>query len=408
MKRYLPYWCYYLHQGMLTALMLQGVVGYFRHQGLDLASLSLLSLTFLPWLGKFLWAPWCERHSLALRGNRFLGSLVLLQLVMAATLLVIGCLAPEHSLYSILGALMLLALLSASHDIYADGITITTCDAAQRPYANTAQVGGSYLGIVFGSFVFLFLAERWGWQAGFFGMAGVSLALLLPATLLTRPQTQAPPQQQPRLGLSSIAGFWPALALTAVYYLAMRGLVAVQTVLLLDQGLALVDLGLASSVYGILASGIGVLLGGWLARRLGAWRVLLPAMMLHAVIALAAAVGVRLYNLDAWLVLFFLVNVAAAISFVVLYNLLMGVVRPHQPASDYALLQSVDAAVAMLASMAALQVAQHAGYPLLLAGLAAIAWLCLWPACHLRRRLERGLGAHPSSQPAQEVLNAHV
>ncbi|GAO97159.1 hypothetical protein PSA5_30590 [Pseudomonas syringae pv. actinidiae] len=64
MSRYLPYWCYYLHQGMLTALILQGVVGYFRHQGLDLASLSLLSLTFLPWIGKFLWAPWCERHSL--------------------------------------------------------------------------------------------------------------------------------------------------------------------------------------------------------------------------------------------------------------------------------------------------------------------------------------------------------
>ena len=38
-------------EGMVTALVLQGVVGYFRHAGLDLAQLSWLSLTLrLRWL----------------------------------------------------------------------------------------------------------------------------------------------------------------------------------------------------------------------------------------------------------------------------------------------------------------------------------------------------------------------
>lgn len=406
MTRYLPYWCYYLHQGMLTALMLQGVVGYFRHQGLDLASLSLLSLTFLPWVGKFLWAPWCERHSIALRGNRYLGSLVILQLCMAVTLLVLGFLAPEHSIYPIMAGLMLLALLSASHDIYADGITITTCDAASRPFANTAQVGGSYLGVVFGSFVFLYLAEGWGWRAGFIAMAAVSLLLLLPVGLLPASKAGSEPAQRPRLDLSSFTALWPALCLTAIYYLAMRGLMAVQTVLLLDQGLSLADLGFVTALYGTVASAIGVFLGGWMARRFGAWHCLLPAMGIHAAIAVAAALGATLYNLTAWLALFALVNVAAAISFVTLYNLLMGVVRPHQPASDYALLQSVDAAIAMLGSMAALQVAHYLGYPALLAILSAIACICLWPALRLRRRLERT--SSTSSTSAQEVIHAHL
>ncbi|MEF9898130.1 MAG: MFS transporter [Pseudomonas sp.] len=406
MSRYLPYWCYYLHQGMLTALMLQGVVGYFRHQGLDLASLSLLSLTFLPWVGKFLWAPWCERHSIALRGNRYLGSLVILQLSMAALLLCLSALAPEHSIYPILAGLMLLALLSASHDIYADGITITTCDAQSRPFANTAQVGGSYLGIVFGSFVFLFLAERWGWRAGFIGMAGVSLLLLLPVGLLPAQQASSPAVAQPRLDRSSFTALWPALCLTAIYYLAMRGLMAVQTVLLLDQGLSLGDLGLASTLYSTVASAIGVVLGGWMAKRFGAWRCLLPAMLLHAVVAVAAALGAKVYDLSTWLALFAVVNVAAAISFVTLYNLLMGVVRPHQPASDYALLQSVDAAVAMLASMAALQVAYRVGYPALLSGLALIACVCLCPVWRLRLRLQRNVPAASPSLSASEVFHA--
>ncbi len=297
-------------------------------------------------------------------------------------------------------------MLSASHDIYADGITITTCDAESRPFANTAQVGGSYLGIVLGSFVFLFLAEHWGWRAGFIGMAWVSVLLLLPVAWLPAQQTTPPAVEQPRLDRDSFTALWPALCLTAIYYLAMRGLMAVQTVLLLDQGLSLADLGLASTLYSTLASGLGVVLGGWMAKRFGAWRCLLPAMALHALIAVAAALGARVYDLPIWLALFALVNVAAAISFVTLYNLLMGVVRPHQPASDYALLQSVDAAVAMLASMAALQVAYRAGYPVLLGGLALIACVCLWPAWRLRLRLQRGLSTIPSFPSDHEVMHA--
>ncbi|OLS64445.1 MFS transporter [Pseudomonas putida] len=389
MRRYLPYWCYYLHQGMLTALMLQGVTGYFRHQGLDLASLSLLSLTFLPWVGKCFWAPWCERHCLGLRGNRYLGSLVMLQLGMAAVLLVIASLAPESALYPILMALMLLALLSATHDVYADAITITTTDSRQRPFANAAQVGGSYLGVVFGSLAFLWLAQRWGWRGGFVGMAGLSLALLLPLRWLPASSVRAANAPAPRLDLGSLRALWPALCLVAIYYLAMRGLMAVQTVLLLDKGLAFERLGLVITLYGTVASGLGILLGSWMARRLGAWRCLLPCMLLHAGVALAAAFGVKVFDLPWWLGLFAVVNVVAAIGFVTLYNLLMGQVRGHQPASDYALFQSVDAAVAMVASLGAMQVAHFVGYGGLLAGLAAIAVISLWPARRLCLHLER-------------------
>jgi MFS transporter (putative signal transducer) len=393
MRRYLPYWCYYLHQGMLTALMLQGVVAYFRHQGLDLASLSLLSLCFVPWIGKFLWAPWCERHCLALRGNPYLGSLVLLQLGMALVLLVISRLAPEHSLYPILAALMLLALLSASHDVYADAITITTCAAHERPLANAAQVGGSYLGVLLGSLAFLYLAQRWGWRGGFIGMALVSLLLLVPLGLLPTSRNPRPPLATARLDRSSFSSLWPTLCLTAIYYLAMRGLMAIQAVLLLDRGLDLDSLGLVTTLYSTICSALGIALGSWLARRFSPQRSLLLPMRVHAMLAVLAAFSANSLPLHLWLALFALVNVAAAMGFVTLYNLLMGQVRPHQPASDYALLQSTDAAVAMLASLAALQIAHHLGYPRLLELLAGIACLCLWPAYRLCRRLT----AAPSS-----------
>lgn len=408
MTRYLPYWCFYLHQGMITALIMQGVAGYFRHAGLDLAQLSWLSLTFLPWIAKCLWAPWGERHALPLRGNPYLGSLVLLQIAMAATLVVIGVISPEQSVLTIVIALMLLALLSASHDIYADGITICTTNATSRALANTAQVGGSYLGILFGSYAFLSIAEQAGWRGGFFALAGLSLLMLiLPLRYLQQSpiqhsQTQHHQPQQaarPTLNRLTFKTLWPVLAFTAIFYLAMRGMIALQTVMLIDRQLSLSQLGLVMTVYSTAVSGVGIVLANVLIRRMGALRCLLPVMVVHALLAIMLAVGYPLYSLNAWIALFGVVNLAAAVGFVTLYNVLMGLVRPHQPASDYALFQSTDAAVAMIVSIAALQLAHHTNYQTTLGVLACFAVVSLWPA----KRLSVWL-SHAFSEGASPVV----
>ncbi|MCL6324846.1 MFS transporter [Pectobacterium polaris] len=415
MTRYLPYWCFYLHQGMITALIMQGVAGYFRHAGLDLAQLSWLSLTFLPWIAKCLWAPWGERHALPLRGNPYLGSLVLLQIAMAATLVVIGVISPEHSVLTIIIALMLLALLSASHDIYADGITICTTSATSRALANTAQVGGSYLGILFGSYAFLSIAEQAGWRGGFFALAGLSLLMLiLPLRYIRQSpiqhsQIQGRQSQQtarPTLNRLTFKALWPVLAFTAIFYLAMRGMMALQTVMLIDRQLSLSQLGIVMTVYSTAVSGVGIVLANVLIRRMGALRCLLPVMIVHALLAIVLAVGYPLYSLNAWIALFGVVNLAAAVGFVTLYNVLMGLVRPHQPASDYALFQSTDAAVAMIVSIAALQLAHHTNYQTTLGVLACFAVASLWPAKRLSVRLSRafseGITPATASQQGQD------
>ncbi|ULS46239.1 MFS transporter [Pectobacterium carotovorum] len=408
MTRYLPYWCFYLHQGMITALIMQGVAGYFRHAGLDLAQLSWLSLTFLPWIAKCLWAPWGERHALPLRGNPYLGSLVLLQIAMAATLVMIGVISPEQSVLTIVIALMLLALLSASHDIYADGITICTTNVSSRALANTAQVGGSYLGILFGSYAFLSIAEQAGWRGGFFALAGLSLLMLiLPLRYLQQSpiqhsQTQHHQPQQatrPTLNRLTFKTLWPVLAFTAIFYLAMRGMMALQTVMLIDRQISLSQLGLVMTVYSTAVSGVGIVLANVLIRRMGALRCLLPVMVVHALLAIMLAVGYPLYSLNAWIALFGVVNLAAAVGFVTLYNVLMGLVRPHQPASDYALFQSTDAAVAMIVSIAALQLAHHTNYQTTLGVLACFAVASLWPAKRLSVRL-----SHAFSEGASPVV----
>ncbi|WP_328518377.1 MFS transporter [Ralstonia solanacearum] len=379
---------------------MQGVVGYFRHAGADLAQLSWLSLAMLPWVGKFLWAPWCERHALPLRGNRYQGSLVLLQLGMAAAIAGIGFLSPTHAAGAIVASLTLLSLLSSSHGIYANGIAICTTDARSRPLANVAQVGGSYLGIPLGSFVFLTIAERAGWRLGFAGIAALSLLLLIPPLLVRQPmQAALVGSARPRLDWRNLRGIAPALALTALYLIAMRGLMALQTVLLVDAGLSLSALGEAVTVYSTLASGIGIAIGGWAARRFGAWRGLVPVMLSFPLIAGVLAAGYPRFGAQAWTLAFGVVNVAAAVGFVTLYNVLMGLTRPHQPASDYALFQSTDMAVGMLTSMAVLRLSHDTGYRPVLALIAVLGVASLWPAIRLCRRL----AGSPANTPSPAV-----
>jgi len=190
-----------------------------------------------------------------------------------------------------------------------------------------------------------------------------------------------------RLTLSGIRTMWPALALTALYYPAMRGMLALQTVILVDQGQRLSALGQTIFIYSTIASGIGVLLGGWLAKRLGALRCLLPVMALQTALAMLLAFGYAHFSLRAWLMLFGVVNVAAAAGFVTLYNLLMGQVRAQQPASDYALLQSVDAALSMLMMLGALRLSNDFGYQGVLALLALLGIVSLWLVSYLLRKL---------------------
>ncbi|MFH7489536.1 MFS transporter, partial [Pseudomonas syringae pv. tagetis] len=55
----------------------QGGVWFFTLPEPAPARPQIHSLTFHPLKAKFLWAPWSERHSLTLRSNHYLGSLVL-------------------------------------------------------------------------------------------------------------------------------------------------------------------------------------------------------------------------------------------------------------------------------------------------------------------------------------------
>ena len=370
-----PFWCFYIHQGMVTALIARGAGAYFRQQGWSLAALSYLSLAMLPWALKGLWAASAERHAVGLRGNRYLGSLAMLQLAMAAVMLVTGHLTPASTPAYVVVALLALATISATHDIFADGIVIGTTKPAARPVASMAQVGGSYIGYMACPPLFLAVAQASGWTAALAALSVLSLLLLLPPLRLCQPLSGRPFRRAlpPPASSTSLRALWPALCLAGIAYPAMRAMMALEAPLLIDLGLSLQETGAVLALFASGGSALGILAGGWMARRLPPGAALQWICVCQVTIPAIGFVLYPMLGVAGWQVLIVLGNLAAAAGFVVVYRVLMDQVRPARPAADYALLQSIDAAVAICMFLGALQLANFTGYRCVLALLAVLA-----------------------------------
>jgi len=359
MTRYIPYLAFYFHQGMLTTLALQGTVGYFRNEGMDLTQLSWLYIVMVPWIIKFMWAPWCERNALSFLKNNYLGSLALAQIAIVILLIIGSFIDPNKSIWIVISFLMLLMLLSSIHGIYANGILICSFEEKDRPNANIAQIGGGYFGVALGSYAFLAITQYTTWQIGFLFMAALSAILLLPIFLLRTNIVKNTSSKQPSFSLSCLKKIWPGILLSAIYYIAARGLMSLETVFLIDQGLSMAETGMIFTVNNTVLSSIGILLGGFIARNLKTWHCIITVMSLQAVIACIFVIGQSKFNVTGWIIMYAVFSVIAAVGFVTLYNTLMSMVRPHQPASDYTLFQSVDITIAMIMSIVAIRVAQY-------------------------------------------------
>ena len=384
--RYLPFFAFYLHQGMLTTLALQGVVGYFRSEGMNLTQLSWLYIVTIPWIGKFIWAPWCERNSLTFLKNRYLGSLVITHILMIFLLISGSFIDPNFSVWLIISFLTLLMLLSSIHGIYANGILLCTFKKEEHPYATVIQIGGSYSGILLGAFAFLTITQYATWQIGFLFMASVSFLLLISIFFLHTVIEKKTNTKAPSFSFSCLKAIWPGILLSGIYYVAARGLMSLETVFLIDQGLSMSKVGTVLTVNNTILSGIGILLGGFIIRRLKPLKCVITVMTIHLFIAVIFVVGQSQFNLIDWIVLYGIFSIFAAVGFVTLYSILMSMVRPHQPATDYALFQSMDMTLAMVMSVVAVRVAQN-GYGasyLIMAGISLLSMLVIIP---LRKKI---------------------
>jgi len=376
----------YFAQGLPFGFFTIALPAMLRQSGQSLKTISLVSvLLTLPWLLKFLWAPFIDH-----RGTRR-GWLLTLQLSALAAATVITQLHVDSNYVLLFAAAFTFNLIAATQDIATDGLAVRMLDARELGLANGIQVGAYRVGMMFGGGLVIKIFELSGWPLAFGCMAALLGATIIPVLLMREPARAADDDRPSTVQLSFgwlrrllTRGILLLAVLIFCYRFGDQLLTTLLVPFLTDRGLGLSGISLLKGWVGNAMSIVGAFLGGWLAFSTSRRRALLisgvgqvASFALYVVAALGAG-GIGLL----W-VATIAEGVLGTMATVALFALMMDASDPEHAGTDYTLLACVVLVVGMIANYCGAAIADAFGYAtafttgavLALAGCLALIWV---------------------------------
>ena len=390
----------YVTQFLGQGFFMIALVAIMRSHGAPLEQVGLVYLMGLCWLAKPLWSHHVDRIGFGRLGH-YRGWLLAAQTGMVVTLLAIGRLDVVREFSVVLSLCMVLALLSATQDVAADGLACLLLAPGQRGLGNAVQTAGGLIGNLLGGGAVLMAYPSVGWAGCLAILAGgtaLSLVQLLFFREPVRPARAAGEQARFRrtwrFWQEPGRGRWMAVLLLAPCGCGLGyGLI---TPMLTDGGWSMAHIGLVMNVAGSLIGVLAAMLVGWAVRRLPRQTVLL-AVFAYQAAGLAALLPVAGGGLGqtgtlACLALFYLSPPAVM---VIATTMIMDHASPQSPATDYTLQYSLFHAAGYACAGASTVLAQYWGYP----GATAVGALAALAALVAALRLERHALPVLSSEP---------
>ena len=388
----------YLSQGLPYGFFVQALPVLLRHQGVSLPAIGLVNLLALPWALKFLWAPGVDA---ALSKRRVI---LAMQALTAALIGAVAWLNPAESMAWLLGAVLLVNLLSATQDVATDALAVTLLSRSERGLGNGLQVAAYRVGMILGGGALLWAFDRLGWGVTFALLAGLILLASAPiARYREAHQDHRAPHQTKRstafegFSLRPIALFlkrpgvpsWLIVLFAYKFGEAIAG--GMLRPYLIDRGLGLDEIGALLGVAGFTAGLLGAALGGALTTRIGRERALFGfgALQILGQGAYAAlALGPGNNDLALWGAVLF-EHFTGGLATAALFTMMMDRCRQQSAGTDYTVMASAVVLTVGAGQVASGFIAEAAGYGGVFLIAALIAALGLVAIAALRARWRR-------------------
>lgn len=302
----------------------------------------MLSLLYLPWACKFLWAPLIDRYYLPALGRRRTW-LWLTQIALAAGVLVLAFTGLDYGLLPFVLIGLWISTWAATQDIAIDGYTVESLAASDHRLGSMAQSIGVALGSMIGGAGILLLYQLYGWRSALLSLAVLTALTMIAVTWINeRPQVSSASERPSFANTFRRREIRWALLLILLYRLVEAPAMAMLTPLLVDQRWTLVEIGLLMSVAG---AGIGLLSAittAWALKRYSSDALLLRAGWLRSgVYLLLAALIYSGSTMTSGFWLGTLVIVMLAIRYMAmtsLYALFMRLCSRQQAGTDFTVL----------------------------------------------------------------------
>jgi MFS transporter, PAT family, beta-lactamase induction signal transducer AmpG len=202
----------------------QTLLAWLTDEGLSLEAMAAFAAVGLPFTVKWLWAPLLDRYRLPFLGRRR-GWLLVLQLALAAGIVVMGAVDPRDQPGWMVLAALGVSLISASQDIVVDAFNTDTLHVEERGAGGAMYVTGYRAGMLLSGAAALALADHLPWQTIYtlfaalvgVGVIGTLLAEEPPEGEATRPPRLVDAIARPFLALVRQDRIVVVLAFVALY-----------------------------------------------------------------------------------------------------------------------------------------------------------------------------------------------
>lgn len=366
----------YVAQAIPVYLVAAALPPIFRARGIDLVSIGSIGILMLPWILKFLWAPYVDRFYLSALGKRR-SWIVPMQLVSVAVILFLSGLTPEDNLAVFFPVLMLLAICAATQDIATDGYAVEHLPKDQQPLGNAIQGGSVAAGVLIGGSLTLLVYDAQGWSVALQTAATLAGLCVLPILFVSeevglRDRAAKSLREVPSLLRFITRPYALALLGFALIFRLPEGLVkGMEQAFLVDQGFSLSRIGLisggAAALVGLGGSAVAVIVIKLFGLKAFFWTIGTTRTLCFAGYAAFAnhlfgtselAVGV-LIGLSAFN------TFIRYMELVGLYTAFMRFASLDQAGTDFTLLSCSNLLVYMIGSMAAGVIGQVFGFSFL-------------------------------------------
>ena len=333
--------------GFPIAFVAGTLQAWLKTHGLNIRLIGMATLLQLPYLLKFLWAPFLDRYALPFLGRRR-GWIFVTQVLAALLIGAMSLLDPSQAVLPVAMVAFALAFVGASQDVVIDAYRTDIVSGAERgPAASATQTGYRLALLVTGAAAFI-LAEQIGWPATHRLMACIMFACIAATLVAPEPTGIRPPTSLKEAvvePLREILARWPLLPLILLLVLYKLGealTLSLSTPYLQDLGFTLREIGIASKGFGLAATIVGVIAGGFMVARWGLYR----ALVVLAIGQLATAFPYLLLSLidksyAAMIATIVVQNVGDGMGTAAFTALLMAICNVRFSAFQYALLSSV-------------------------------------------------------------------
>src|SRR6056297_2568762 len=177
----------YLAQSIPMSFFSTVVPVIMRMENYSLASIGMLQMIKIPWILKFLWAPFVDRTSPT--HHHYKRWIIASEVAYAAVIIAIGFFQLSTDFSTIIVLMIGAFIISATQDIASDALAVKILASNQRSYGNSMQSAGSFLGTLIGSGVLLYLYTVLGWQNLLLALAVFVMLALIPLKYIRKDRT---------------------------------------------------------------------------------------------------------------------------------------------------------------------------------------------------------------------------